>query len=121
MPKALLAVLLSVALLAPEMTAAGRGIARPVTGPTSNVTEQVQVAYAGDRFLAVWDEHMGDLGRPLMGMLYDDGGFRISPLAFPVLPFAGHIQHLIGAGEEFALFWANGERTFLTAGSTSSW
>ena len=84
-----LAALLLVALSA---FGAGRALAPSGSGPTANFTFAATSAYARGRFLTVWKESMGLLGAPIMGILHDANGRRISTRAFPLLQLAASVH-----------------------------
>ncbi len=94
------------ALLALNAFAAGRELAPRGAAPTSYLVTQPLVAFAGEHFLTVWTEDMGDVGMHLMGAFSDASGRRITPLAFPVArSFVGRPLQLVGTGDAYALFW----------------
>jgi hypothetical protein len=92
---------------------AGRELAPPRIGATPNYTSEATTAYANGRFLTVWQEVMGEFGIPLMGILHDGKGQRITPRAFPILESAVWVK-LVGAGNSFALFWSDRTHSYLT-------
>ncbi len=93
--------------------AAGRELAPRPTGPTAYHTSGVQTAFAGDRFLTIWYESRGELGAPIVGILHDASGRRVSAHSFAILPSAGSAR-LVAADESFALFESDGSRMVLT-------
>jgi hypothetical protein len=113
MRKLSLAILL---LLSTSTFAAGRPIAPRGSAPTSYLVSEPLVAFAGERFLTVWTENMGNIGVHVMGTLRDATGRPTAPIAFPILEsFDGTVIQLVGAGDSYALFWRNDAGdTFLT-------
>jgi hypothetical protein len=103
MPRKPLFVLLL--LLSLPAMAAGRELAPRGGGQTSYHVTGPQVAFAGDRFLTVWSEPMGDIGTYLMGVFSNRSGRRIEELAFPIMPMPGRLVQLVSTGDAYALFW----------------
>ncbi|HEY0159551.1 MAG TPA: fibronectin type III domain-containing protein [Thermoanaerobaculia bacterium] len=95
-------------LISLSLAAAGRPLAPRPLGPSSYLPDAPVSAYAGGRFLTIWNEYMGLHGRHLMGALSDANGVKISPRSFfvDVTPFGSY--QLFGAGESFALFSRDG-------------
>ena len=78
---------------------AGRDLAPRAVAPTAYFAVHPDIAYAGDRFLAVWIEEMGALGSPVKGALLDSSGRRVSPEAFMVLDAHLTWKQLVAAGD----------------------
>lgn len=93
-------------LLATSAFAAGRPLAPRDASPTSYSVSNHHVAFAGERFLTVWVEDMGNVGRPLLGSFSDAFGRRVSTLAFPLFSsLRGTPLQLVGLGDAYVLFW----------------
>lgn len=108
MPR-LVALLATLLLVAPPVSAAPRELGPRGVAPTSNYVDRTHVAFAGGRFLTVWNESMGSIGNYVMGALSDASGKRISPVAFPILQTMGdQMLQLVGTGDSFALFTVDG-------------
>lgn len=109
--RALLLLVLSLTSL--SLAAAGRELAPPFLAPGRYVTIAPQVAFAGGRFLTVWQEDMDHLGSPIMGAFSDVTGRRSSarayPLALPAIT-GPHSMRLIPSGDSFTLFWTDAVR-----------
>jgi hypothetical protein len=103
---------LALALTALSLAAAGRPLAPRTLAPTANYVFRPVSAFAGGRFLTIWIEDMGFLGRPIMGAFSDAAGARISQRAFPldIPPVAGAFAYqLIATGDTFTLVWEEGD------------
>lgn len=97
--------LLSLALSLP-LFAAGRPLAEPKLAPTTYGTHRSATAFAGDRFLTVWTELMGGMGRHFKGVWSDTSGNRISPASFTLVRDVNpEWTELAGTGDGYALFW----------------
>ncbi|MEA2464269.1 MAG: hypothetical protein QOJ98_2016, partial [Acidobacteriota bacterium] len=87
--------------------AAGRELAPRTIAPTPYAKAEAHTAFAGGRFLTVWREDMGYLGKQIMGAFSDANGRRISPRSFPLaLPELrdSWAMQLVAMGDSFALF-----------------
>lgn len=92
--------------LALNAFAAGRELAPRGSAPTSYPLTDPRVAFAGERFLTLWIEDMGNVGLHLMGAFSDASGQRVTPIAFPVIrSFRGRPLQLVGTGDSYAFFW----------------
>jgi hypothetical protein len=101
--------------LVPSAVAAGRELGPRGGGPTSYGAREPLTAFAGGRFLTVWNESMGWIGYPLMGTLSDGTGKRVSPIAFPIEGAHGNPVQIVGVGDGFAMFeLASGHQSHLT-------
>lgn len=105
-----IAALLFVALSA---FGAGRELSPSSAGPTANSTGPATTVFSRGRFLTIWREAMGGIGTPVMGILHDERGQRISSRAIPLLPSVGWV-HLVEGGDAFALFWSDLNGSYLT-------
>jgi hypothetical protein len=104
-------------LLTANAFAAGRELAPRGGSPTSYFVSTPQVAFAGERFLTVWIEDMGHIGRHVRGAFSDASGRRVTPAAFTILqPFGGNtLLQLVGTGDSYALFWKDAlDNTLMT-------
>ena len=102
-----------VALGSLQVAAAGRPLAPRTLAPTAWWTLSPITAYAGGRFLTIWQTGMGGPGRSVMAAFSDANGVRISPRSFPLdVPASYEIDsyRLIPAGDSFTLFWMNDRR-----------
>ncbi|HYK03377.1 MAG TPA: fibronectin type III domain-containing protein [Thermoanaerobaculia bacterium] len=92
--------------------AAGRELAPREVASTPYAKAEAHTAFAGGRFLTVWQEDMGYLGRQVMGAFSDANGRRVSPRSFPLaLPEMRDYwsMQLVAMGDSFALFRGNAE------------
>jgi hypothetical protein len=118
MTKTLVALALSLASFLPSLSvlAAGREIAPPPLAPTGYGSLQPTAAFAGNRFLTVWWEQMGDIGRYFKAAFSDASGQRVSPAAFTLLQHEVNPDwmQLVGTGDAYALFWRQQGATYMT-------
>lgn len=99
------AILLSLFLSFP-LFAAGHPLSQPALAPTAYGTSQPTTAYAGVRFLTVWTEQMGGIGRHFKGAFSDATGRRISPAAFTLIRNVNpEWSQLVSTGDAYVLFW----------------
>ena len=93
----------------PQAFAEGRRIApRPPVAQSDSVLV-LDTAWAGDRFLTVWEAREGS-HRALYGVLSDANGNRVSPTAFLVAETTrpGDMAlDVVGTGDSFAVFWTD--------------
>lgn len=118
MTKTLVALALSLASVIPSLSAsaAGREIAPPPLAPTGYGSLQPTTAFAGNRFLTVWWEQMGDIGQYFKAAFSDASGQRISPAAFTLLQHDVNPDwmQLVGTGDAYVLFWRQQGATYMT-------
>lgn len=99
---------LSVTLVAITLPlfAAGRDLAPRAIAPTAYQAWIKDVAYADDRYLAVWVEEMLSIGGTIRGSLLDGTGRRITEGSFPIATTRNGFRwmELVAMGDSFALF-----------------
>jgi hypothetical protein len=108
--------LLSLSLLHLSLAAAGRELAPRGIAESSYYTYGVTTAWAGERFLTLWHEQMGELGYVTRGAFSDADGKRVSTQSFPVgVPALDVMVQLVGNGDGYTLFHVAAGRTmFMT-------
>lgn len=99
-----LALLLLLLSFVTDLRAAGRELGPRGGGPSAYNVRKPLTAFAGGRFLTVWEVPMGPIGTPLMGAFSDASGRRISDVAFPVSTVTPSPRQLVGTGDSFAMF-----------------
>jgi hypothetical protein len=107
-----IAAVLFILSLVPHALAAGRELAPRPLIPRSDFVLNLDVAWAGDRFLTVWEARDG-IVRALYGALSDANGGRVSPAAFLIAEtsLAGDLTvDVVGTNDSFAVFWNDTER-----------
>ncbi|HEX6100637.1 MAG TPA: hypothetical protein VF432_30250 [Thermoanaerobaculia bacterium] len=107
-----LAAALCTLVLVPHTLAAGRELAPRPLIPRSDFVLNLDVAWAGGRFLTVWEARDGP-DRALYGVLSDANGHRVSPAAFLIAEtsLAGELTlDVVGTNDSFAVFWNDDAR-----------